>query len=85
MYDECEIRMNRFLMTRARKSIRREFFGNPSKTGAKKNVRQILSKPELTNILSSYDCSGLPDKYKLVFWAMKYKLVNALWLIRKKL
>ena len=85
VYDKCEMRMNRFLMTRARKSIRRELIGNPNKTEAKKNVKRILGKPDLRNILNTYDCSGLPGKYKLVFWAMKYKIVDALWLIRYKL
>lgn len=85
VYDACEIRMNRFLMTRARKSIRREFIGNKNKAEAKKNVKRILEKPELREILNTYDSSGLPKKYQLVFMAMKYKMVNVLWIIRNKL
>lgn len=85
IFEPCEIRMQRFLMTRARKSIRRELIGNPNKSDAKKNVKKILGKQELREILSTYDSSGLPKKYQLVFMAMKYKMVNVLWAIRYKL
>ncbi|MBR4260891.1 MAG: glycosyltransferase [Clostridia bacterium] len=85
VYDECEIRMRRFLITRARKSIRRELIGNPNRIDAIRNVNCILSKPELRFVLENYDGSKLPIKYKMVFYAMKYKMSIVLFMIRNSL
>ncbi len=85
VYDQCEIRMRRFLITRARKSIRRELIGNPDKIEALRNVNCILSKQELRFVLDNYDGSKLPIKYKLVFYAMKYRMSIILLMIRNSL
>lgn len=85
IYDKCEVRIKRHLLTRARKSIRRELIGNPDSKLAKKNVKKILETNELRKVMDSYNYKGLPVKYRMVFLAMKYKCVNILWIIRNKL
>ncbi len=85
VYEPCEERMKRFLMTRARNSIKRELIGNTDKAKAKENVKKILGTQELEKIFKTYDGNKLPMKYRLVFWAMKYKWIDVLWVIRNKL
>lgn len=85
IYSACSTRLERHLLTRARKSIKRELLGNPDKKNSIQNVRRILDTPELRNTLETYDTTYLPMKYRCVVWAMKHKKVHILSLVKHKL
>lgn len=85
IYDICKVRLQRHLLIRARKCIKREFLDNPDIRGAFHNVKSILKTQELQEIFDKYDYHNMPIKYKVVYILMKHKCVYTLKLISNKM
>ena len=85
IYEECDIRLQRHLLSRARMCIKSELFGNPNKLKSFVAVKRILSMPEMKEIFSTYQYKILPFKYRMVYLLMKRKWIIILYLLRNKL
>ena len=85
IYEECDIRLQRHLLSRARMCIKSELFGNPNKLKSFVAVKHILSMPEMKEIFSTYQYKILPFKYRMVYLLMKRKWIIILYLLRNKL
>lgn len=81
IYDQCKIRLERHLLSRARMCIRNEFLANPDKKKAFRMVKKILETKEMKEIFFTYQYKSLPLKYKIVFFFMKRKCVYTLSLL----
>ena len=83
IYDECELRLQRYLLARGRKCIKSELCNHAAQ--GKNEVRKILNSKELQVVLEKYPIFQLPLKYKVVCYLMKYKMVWMLGVIKRKL
>ena len=85
IYNECELRLSRHLLARARKCIKDEFVGNINKKDARNRVRNILETKEIRDVCKAYPFVSLPFKYKIYAYLVKYKSVKILKLLKKSI
>lgn len=86
LFSECKIRLNRFILDRARSCIKLEFITNSdSYLKKRKNVLEILNSIEVKKACKAVQIYKLPIKYAIVGFFIKYKFVEILYLFKNKL
>ena len=85
VYEDCSLRLQRHLLDRLRNCIKRELCGNPHAAAGMRNVRTMITAPEVRQVLTQYPLNRMPIKYRAVYTMIKYRCVGLLALLRRKL
>lgn len=82
---EVAIRIDRTLVSYARRCVKLEFLTNPDKKAVKKNVKEICFSNALKSVFARYPAYKLPFKYRVSYNLLKSGKVFLLRLFRNKL
>lgn len=82
IYDECQVRLERHLMSRTRTCIKLELTGNKIIRVGFRNVKKMLESEELQKFFSTYPYRKLPYKYRVLYYLMRYKCIFILYILK---